>query len=66
MNEQQHTQYLSIREGYKTEPRWIAARAVMADPEADAEECRFAAAEAAKYERYAAKSAESARIGGGL
>jgi hypothetical protein len=64
MNAQQHTQYLSLREGYKTEPRWLAAQAVMADPAADAEEYSFAAAEAAKYQRYAAKSAEAARIGG--
>ena len=64
MNAQQHTQYLSLREGYKTDPRWIAAQAVMADPSANAEEYAFAAAEAEKYERYAVKSAEAARIGG--
>jgi hypothetical protein len=64
MNTQQHTQYTSIKEGYKTEPRWVAAREVMADPAANAEEYAFAVSEAAKYERYAAKAAEAARLGG--
>ena len=64
MNAQQHTQYLALREGYKTEPRWLQAQLVMADPKADAEEYAFAAAEAAKYERYAALAASAARIGG--
>ena len=66
MNAQQATNYTSIKEGYKTDPRWIAARAVMADPDTDAEEFTFALALASKYERYAAKAAESARIGEGL
>jgi hypothetical protein len=64
MNTQQYTQYTSIKEGYKTDPRWVAAQVVMEDPETDAEEYAFASAEAAKYERYAAKAAEAARIGG--
>ena len=64
MNAQQHTQFLALKEQYKTEPRWLAARAVMADPAADAEEYAFAAAEAAKYERYAALAASAARLGG--
>jgi len=64
MNAQQHTQYLTIKNNYKTEPRWLAAQAVMADPSTEAEEYASALAECSKYERYAAKAAESARIGG--
>ena len=64
MNTQQKNQYTSIKEGYKNDPRWLAAQVVMEDPETEAQEYAFAAAEAAKYERYAAKAAEAARLGG--
>ena len=30
MNAQQHTQYLALKEGYKTEPRWLQAQRVLA------------------------------------
>jgi len=64
MNAQQNTHYTQIKSGYKTDKRWVACQAIMADPLSSPEDYAWAVLIAAEIERYAAKAAESARIGG--
>ena len=64
MNTKQALKYQSLKEGYKTDPRWVDARAIMADPDSDPDDNAWAQARASELERSAGRSAEQARIGG--
>lgn len=64
MNTKQAEKYKALREGYKTDPRWVQACAVMADPTSEPEDYAWAQARASELERSARRSAEQARIGG--
>ena len=64
MNTKQALKYQSLKEGYKTDPRWVDARAIMADPDSDPDDYAWAQARASELERSAGRSAEQARIGG--
>jgi hypothetical protein len=64
MNTKQAIKYQSLVEGYKTDPRWVAAMAVMADPASEPDEYAWAQARASELERSARRSAEQARMGG--
>jgi hypothetical protein len=66
MNAQQAQTYNQIKNSYVTDPRYAAARAAMNDPGATPEEYQWAQQTCAHLERAAHRSAESARVGGGL
>lgn len=64
MNEQQAEKYVSIRDAYETDPRWIDADKVRRDPESSPEDFQWAVRRCASLEEYTRRSAEQARIGG--
>jgi hypothetical protein len=64
MNTQQAAKYIEIRDGFKTDSRWIEANAVRENPEAEPEDYAWAAARCAALEESSRRSAEQARIGG--
>ena len=66
MNEQQATRYYEIKNAYAVEPRYSAAKATLADLDATDEDRQWAVSECASLERSAHRSAEQARVGGGL
>ena len=66
MNTKQSIKYKAIVEGYKTDPRWVDAMAVLASRSSEPDDYARALARVSELERSAKRSAEYARVGGGL
>jgi len=64
MNEKQFEIYSEIRNSYKTDPRWLEAKATIEDSSASAEEVQWAIDLMARLERNCHKAAERARLTG--
>jgi len=56
--------YIEIRNSYKTDPRWLEAKATIEDSSASAEEVQWAIDLMARLERNCHKAAERARLTG--
>jgi hypothetical protein len=62
MNFTTATQYTVIRNSYRTDPRWIEAATIAANPETEEDEYRWALSRKGDLERACARSAEQFRI----
>jgi hypothetical protein len=63
MNSTTTTKYTAIRDGYKTDPRWVEAATLAANPETEADEYRWALSRKGDLERACERSAEQFRVG---
>ena len=63
MNYTTATQYTAIRNSYRTDQRWGEVAAIVANPETEADEYRWALSRKGDLERACERSAEQFRLG---
>ena len=64
MTDEQFDKFLTIRLGYKTDPRWVVAQATLQDPSASEDELEWARQRMFELELSCERDAHRARIMG--